>query len=76
MQDPGYYTLPLSNMPMDVSKNVNKMTLFSKPNERIIKLANELYVSNPILVGPTTPSTHGKYKMNVCNFTNKYTMLK
>ena len=76
MQDQGYYALPLSNMPMDVSNNVNKMTLFSKPNERIIKLANELYVRNPILVGPTTPSSHGKHKLGVCVFKNKYALLK
>ena len=72
MQKPGYYALPLSNVLMYVSKYVNKMTLFSKPNDRIIRLANELYVSNPILVGPTTPASHGNNKLNVCNFTNQY----
>ena len=45
MQDSGYYALPLSNMLMYVSKYVKKMTLFSNPNDRIIRLANELYVS-------------------------------
>ena len=44
MQKPGYYALPLSNVLMYVSKYVNKMTLFSKPNDRVIRLANELYV--------------------------------
>ena len=43
MQKPGYYALPLSNVLMYVSKYVNKMTLFSKPNDRIIRLDNQLY---------------------------------
>ena len=44
MQEPGYYALPHFNIIMYVSKYVNKMTLFSKPNDRVIRLANELYV--------------------------------
>ena len=65
MQDPGYYALPLPGLPRDVSHNLNKVTLFSKPNDRLVRLANELLVSNPILVGPTTPSNRLKIGFNV-----------
>ena len=65
MQNPGYYALPLPGLPRDVSSNLNKVTLFSKPNDRLVKLANELLISNPILVRPTTPSNRLKNGFDV-----------
>jgi hypothetical protein len=54
MQTPGYYALPFRTLPDDVHHNLNKMTLFSQPNDRLVKLANELVMRNPISFAPTT----------------------
>ena len=65
MQNPGYYALPFPVLPRDVSHNLNKVTLFRKPNDRLVRLANELLISNPILAGHTTPSNRLKNGFDV-----------
>lgn len=69
MQTPGYYALPLRALPMDVYQNFNKLTLFSRPNNRLIRLANEIVTNGPVLAKPSTPSfkTNNDIKVQLIN---------
>ena len=69
MQNPGYYALPFRSLPNDVYHNMNKMTLFSQPNDRLVKLANNLVSTNPISFGPTTPRNklNGIFNVDIVN---------
>ena len=58
MKTPGYYALPLHSLPKDVFNNFNHLTLFSRPNDRIVRLANDLVTQN--FISPTTPSSKSK----------------
>ena len=49
MQESGYYALPFASLPRDVSQNINQMTLFSKPSDRLIRIANDILISNPTI---------------------------
>ena len=53
MKTPGYYALPLQSLPRDVYRNFNEMTLLSRPNERIVQLANDIITNHPTSVSPT-----------------------
>ena len=55
MVTPGYYALPLTSLPLDVYQNLDKLTLFRRPDRRIISLANELVTSSPVLAPPSIP---------------------
>ena len=53
MKTPGYYALPLQSLPRDVYRNFNEMTLLSRPNERVVQLANNIITNHPTPVSPT-----------------------
>ena len=53
MKTPGYYALPLQSLPRDVYRNFNELTLLSRPNERVVQLANNIITNHPTSVSPT-----------------------
>ena len=53
MKTPGYYALPLQSLPRDVYRNFNEMALLSRPNERVVQLANNIITNHPTSVSPT-----------------------
>ena len=76
MQTPGYYALPLQALPMDVYQNFNKLTLFSRPNNRLVRLANEIVTNSPVLAKPSTPrlKTTNDIKVQLNNLRRMNTM--
>ena len=52
MKTPGYYALPLRSLPNDVYKNFNEMTLLSRPNERVVQLANDIITNRHTPISP------------------------
>ena len=71
MQTPGYYALPFQSLPVDVYQNFNSLRLFSRPNDRIIRLANELVTNSPVLPPVNTPSDklNTDIKVKCCKIT-------
>ena len=53
MKTPGYYALPLQSLPGDVYRNFNEMTLLSRPNERVVQLANDIIRNHHTSISPT-----------------------
>ena len=53
LKTPGYYALPLQSLPGDVYRNFNEMTLLSRPNERVVQLANDIIRNHHTSISPT-----------------------